>query len=187
MPNYCYNSMIVEGPPKDLAEFRKGMGEGDDIGLLDTFLPTPTELIPEPMVTDDGKVIPIMSDEQHAWCVNTWGTKWPEGDLVVFDDPTVGHMTFVTAWGPPLNGIERISELLPALTFSMDWQGEGNDFVGAAAYRHGQQLALIDRETSHLFDDKDIVDKNGMIDWDAMNERISQERDDCASEAALLT
>jgi hypothetical protein len=174
MPNYTHNSMIVEGPLEDLAKFREGMGEGDDIGLLEKFLPTS-----EYHRTHEG-----YNDGGYEWCIATWGTKWPEGDLEVFDDPTVAHMTFATAWSPPLAGIARISELFPTLVFSIDWQGDSNDFVGAAVYYNGEELALVDRDV-YLPDD--MVSKDGEADWDAINDYVSQERDECASEASFMS
>ena len=184
MPNYAYSSMIAEGPTEDLAKFREGMGEGDDIGLLEKFLPTPESLKVPPMVLENGTTITIMGDEEYAWCSHTWGTKWPEGDLVVFDDATVVHMTFATAWGPPLAGITRISELFPTLMFSIDWQGDSNDYVGAAVYQNGEELALVDRDVCL---DESMVDKDGEADWDAISDYISQERNECASEASFTS
>jgi hypothetical protein len=93
-------------------------------------------------------------------------------------------MTFATAWSPPLAGIARISELFPTLVFSIDWQGDSNDFVGAAVYYNGEELALVDRDV-YLPDD--MVSKDGEADWDAINDYVSQERDECASEASFMS
>jgi len=147
MPNYCYNSLSVHGDRAELDKFHKKMtaNENSEVRLLETFLPTPTELIPEPMVTDDGRVIGIMSDEQYDWCVKTWGTKWPEGDMTVDDFPDMTMLQFSTAWSPPIAGIKAIAKMFPSFEFIMEWSEEGMGFIGAS-YHKGDTEVILDEE-----------------------------------------
>jgi len=155
MPNYCYNSLMVNGDRDELDAFyaRTVDNEDREVRLLDTFLPTPTELIPEPMVTDDGRVIDIMSDEQYAWCVNTWGTKWPEGDMEVDDFPNAMNMRFCTAWSPPVAGIKAIAKMFPTLEFVMEWSEDGMGFMGASYHKSDIEVIMDEEIDAPEFDD----------------------------------
>ena len=168
MPNYCYNSLSIHGDRDELDKFYEKMTDNDDgeVRLLETFLPTPTELIPDPIVTEDGKVIGIMSDEQYAWCVNTWGTKWPEGDVCVDDFPDMILIQFYTAWSPPVAGIKAIAKLFPSFEFVMEWSEEGIGFAGAS-YHKGDVEVIID-------DELDDIDYD---DYDEATEKIANRRD----------
>lgn len=174
MPNYCYNSLMIHGDRSELDEFYQKLIDNDDgeVRLLETFLPTPAELIPEPTVLDNGTVIQTMSDEQYAWCVNTWGTKWPEGDVEVDDFPTSINVRFFTAWSPPVAGIKAIAKLFPTFEFVTEWSEDGMGFVGAS-YHKGDIEIVIDEEIKEIDGDAE-----GAEYWDAQGEAVANQRDE---------
>ena len=74
----------------------------------------------------------------YEWCVKNWGTKWgdTETDLMVHDDDQT-MLSFQSAWSPPVEGLQKISEKFPTLTFVLTYSEEGMDFYGVALIRNG--------------------------------------------------
>lgn len=171
MPNWCTNSMTVKGPKADQDSFHQAMKHEGEFRLLEAFIPRSAYYKTQTGYNDGG----------YEWCINTWGTKWPEGELEVHYDPSdekdIIGMSFDTAWAPPLDGIAKIARLYPTLEFSIEWSEPGMAFCGAAVYRDGESV-LVEDEFSF-----EGIDEN---DWMAQQERIDEIREECATKAYSL-
>jgi hypothetical protein len=163
MPNWCDNSVTVQGPKENLDSFYEAMKYEGDFRLLRAFIPAS-----DYHSTDVG-----YNNGGYEWCIATWGTKWSESELQVHYAPNGIDMTFETAWTPPLSGIAKIAAMWPTLTFSVEWSEPGMQFVGAAIYR-GDHSVLVEDEFSFDGDGED---------WLAFQAVMGEARDACAQEA----
>lgn len=139
MPNWCLNTITITGPHDELERFASRFTEDEDgdISLLDTFHPFPDGI-----------------DDWYGWCVDNWGTKWPDKSRRVAKDQT-DRLVFIgdTAWSPPIRGLATIAEDWPALTFSITYDEPGMCFYGAAVFR-GSVLS----QTESLYPEHEPVD-----------------------------
>ena len=91
MPNWCANAVTVKhSDPKMLERVRTAFEAGR---LCNEFLPHPTN--------------------EWSWehSVNTWGTKWEvEGEISQYDEGIL-HLTFDSAWSPPIGLFEKLFSL----------------------------------------------------------------------------
>ena len=52
-------------------------------------------------------------------------------------------ISFLSAWGPPTEGIEKISGLWPTLNFTIVYAEAGNGFAGTDNYKAGELVSSI--------------------------------------------
>ena len=73
----------------------------------------------------------------YDWCNKNWGTKWDiEARLdQSFDDELVYY--FDSAWSPPVEAFQKISEDFPGLTFSLEYFESGMGFGGKIVLQDG--------------------------------------------------
>lgn len=71
------------------------------------------------------------------WQCKNWGVKWGDSStrLTLNDDSITG--TFMTPWGPPVEGLIIISTLFPTLSFKVSWKEEGGSY-GHFYVAHGE-------------------------------------------------
>lgn len=154
MPNWCTDHIKISGPEADLAAFRSVLedhyNEGEHDGpysLLNAFVPMPEEI----------------GDDWYSWALQFWGTKWPDAMNMVYSEPKEMLLSGMTAWSPPIEGVQEISRKYPTLTFVMAWDEPGMQFLGAACFQAGKvRMAECnhDEYPMHDFDDDDSY-----VDW----------------------
>lgn len=123
MPNWCENNLFITH--KD-ADKRKELLEiiKKDEGFLSVLLPCPEELKIEAGYfgdTDKGAEMAKLYEENkkkygyshwYDWQVGNWGTKWDICDIHEMDIGEDGiHISFNTAWSPPIEAYDRLTEL----------------------------------------------------------------------------
>lgn len=100
MPNWCYNTLTVRGPTKEIHK------------------------VFDPVVEDNknffNHIIPLPDSEEgnwYTWCVSNWGTKWdatPE-HLDIQDNELTGmsdvNTQFDTAWSPPIGIAKQLESM----------------------------------------------------------------------------
>jgi hypothetical protein len=139
MPNWCWNDVMIYGPAEDRDKFLsdvKAIG-GTDVGdafefsesVLGHFFPLPVDATKE-IKTDDGKTYTVFSDTGYNAAVRTWGTKWPDSNTRITEFPDSLNWKFDSPWGPPVEGIAKLSELYPTLYFADAWEEEQGIFAG---------------------------------------------------------
>ena len=152
MPNWCMNKLEVTGPVPSLVRFRAKakstiVSDGKPKRVkfsLGAFLPMPKEL--EGTRSPSPKPNPTLvrkygADNWYDWRQNHYGTKWDVDaqELLRFEKEKLGY-TFDSAWSPPAEGIRRISELYPDLTFTLEYDEPSMDFAGTAVFRGGEVI-----------------------------------------------
>jgi hypothetical protein len=72
----------------------------------------------------------------YEWALSHWGTKWGDYDAeIVWGDepePDAVHITFLSAWSPPAEGMAQVASLFPELSFSL------YSYEAGMAYQCGQ-------------------------------------------------
>lgn len=164
MPNWCDNSLMVEGPDKVLEAWVKAIevNKASETGLFGTF------------------VVPEYDENESNWWaahVNAWDTKWDveisKLDLDRYVDGV--KLRFDTAWSPPIAWLETMSVNWPTLVFKMAFEEPGMNFMGYVIYKGGgcwmTDDDCVDWEYS---DDKELQMKLDEAYWDAMEKRRNE-------------
>lgn len=173
MPNWCENNLSIYGKIEDMQKIMEIITiEDGQFSLLETLYPTPDELMM-------GNV-PFVSNEQmkenakkygfeswYDWRIAHWGCKWPESSLAIgqeytkHDDGTaVIAFNFETAWAPPIEAFDKISEDYPNLLFCLYYQEPGMGFCGTNVWANGEQVESTEAElVSSYFDEEYLFDK----------------------------
>lgn len=129
MPNWCSNSITIEGPVAKIRElWEQTIQDADDeTGLLNAMHPMPKELH-----DTDG-----MSDgpNWYSWRVDNWGTKWEvSSEGLEFTDNEDGTAEisgwFDSAWAPPVGAYERFVEQNEDCSLTASYFEPGMDFAG---------------------------------------------------------
>ena len=128
MPNHCDNTLVITGPDVDIRRFIH-ITKCDDKKpyVISQHMPIPDE---------------FKGDGWYAWCCTNWGTKWGDYDTQLFKDvPDEATFHYLTAWGPYSDDfLQKISEPFPTLTFLMQYEERGMEFLGVTVVRNGEVL-----------------------------------------------
>ena len=152
MPNWCQNSIKIEGPADKIkalwekaenADFSKD-ADGNVktvFGLLQAMRPMPEELRGTTKGSGEELQTTFIDgcNNWYDWRVKHWGTKWDidsEGlDLIENSDGTA-EITgwFDSAWSPPVSAYEHFVSENPELKLYADYYESGDDFTGVWEY-----------------------------------------------------
>jgi|TARA_R110000824_G_scaffold156203_2_gene329178 hypothetical protein len=74
----------------------------------------------------------------YEWERIHWGVKWGscEASLEAEEDSFLQY-EFTTPWGPPMEFLQKISELWPDLVFELEYSESGMGFAGKVGFRSG--------------------------------------------------
>ena len=152
MPNWCDNSLTVEGDEKELERFyehAKGYGltwESDEQIPKDEKYHSLLDFSKFVRPTDTELLRPYGSQEDsygYDWCNENWGTKWNACDAISnwdenrygigadgIDKSYIGY-SFNTAWSPMSEQLLRnMEQMFPNLKFSYQFIETGCEFYG---------------------------------------------------------
>ena len=121
MPNWCNNTLTIQGEEKDVEKFAKKLhkirNENNKVeDLLKTFVSMPKKSNP---------------DDWYNWNCDNWGTKWDACESYInHNDIDFFSVTFDTAWSPPIEWIKYIMKDFPDLRFSLEYDEPGCAFGG---------------------------------------------------------
>jgi hypothetical protein len=137
MPNWCNNTLTIQGPTKTLKPlWDEANSEGSGLlnamkpmpkELNDTTSPSPKEGVPQPLV--DGH------DNWYSWRVDNWGTKWDvDMEGLEFTDNGDGTAAitgwFDSAWAPPTEAFNSFLDDMDNCTLESFYEEGGMDFAG---------------------------------------------------------
>jgi hypothetical protein len=120
MPNWCSNTIEIEGTKEQINKFVSFLDEQNGKDWFDFFKPTPTEL---------------KEEGWYEWNVENWGTKWncDAQDWVKVEHPVedLSSVTFWfdSAWSPPTALYEFI-EATSTMNIKASYNEGGMAFVG---------------------------------------------------------
>lgn len=144
MPNWCFNSIAIEGPKADVEKFLEAVKGNDKQPYFDfngvvpmpsdylgTQSPNPSEEFAEKLTEKYG------SPDWYSWALANWGTKWnctaiDEWDITYRkNNETYAQINVDTAWSPPTEFLVNASKIYPSLIFSNEFYEQGNCFIGS--------------------------------------------------------
>lgn len=129
MPNWCENKLRVTGPKAEVARFMeeaKGneSGEWQDLDF--------SRLVPMPVEK---------KDDWYDWNIANWGCKWNATSVHLKYKRHIAVYEFSTPWGPPLQFLEKVTDLYRTLTFKLwYWEG-GMGFKGHLELKDGEVVS----------------------------------------------
>lgn len=165
MPNWCGNTLRVEGPAKTVeAMLEKGAAK-DTALSFESFFPTPKDLLGN-QTSDPSLIMSNMhtapadpkDDDWYSWRVRNWGTKWDVEwemtDEEIFNGNKLVVLRGDSAWGPPLNGILNLSRLFPEISFSIRYAEPGMMFRGQFDAQNGEVTLDEKEELTEDYEDE---------------------------------
>lgn len=155
MPNYCQNTLIVEGDKAQLADF-KSRCIVEDKFTMNILLPMPRGL-----------------DGWYQWSCDNWGTKWDAIDTYRIDESVAIHpsetdsitILYSTAWSPNRFWVETVSKMFPGLKLLLYYEESGCFFCGQYEVVNGIEIV------NKIGDLLSVDDDNNEVYWDNDIER----------------
>lgn len=129
MPNWCENTLTVEGPEELLEKFFKAAEKEEQVLCFQNLHPMPEEL--------EGTSSPGEMPNWYDWRVANWGTKWNTGKSV---ERVENSFSFDTAWSPPESLFDKVAADYPELTFRLEYAEPGMNFAGFAEWAKGERI-----------------------------------------------
>ena len=124
MPNWCYNTIEIEGPKAEIDKFEKHLDNTKGENWFSYFIQMPEEL---------------KEDGWYAFNVENYGVKWncDASQWHRIDDRTIGF-TFDSPWAPPIVLYENIesmeleseSDYIDYFKVKAEYLEEGQSFMG---------------------------------------------------------
>ena len=146
MPNWCNNTLRISGDKEVISRIKDWYEEYQsnrtDVGLFGTFYPLPEELenTQSPSREPNKALIEKYGvDNWYDWKVQNWGTKWDTGEVcLVGETGNEISLSFDTAWSPPIQFYEKLSEDYPKLHIRASYYEPGMDYCGTFDSSGGQ-------------------------------------------------
>jgi len=182
MPNWTTNYTSIKGEEKVINEIAEKFVESGFEG----WFPTPEELLdrnspndkdPEEMRKKYG------APDWYDWNIQNWGTKWNAVDRCIISqyDNEIA-LSYLTAWSPPIEFWEKLTELYPDIEVYMEFIDEGYCFVGDATIRDGVVIELnefegINEQINWFIRKMGITDTLEQFEWvlDEIYEKVGKE------------
>lgn len=122
MPNYCYNSLYLKHEDPLMIERIKQAAKKET--LFNEFIPVPEDLLNtvsgylgntvEQAALVEKQQANIQKYGYPTWyefCISNWGTKWDCGTVEINEVGDRTHLSFETAWVPPVGFYGKLVEL----------------------------------------------------------------------------
>lgn len=148
MPNYCQNTLIIEGDLQQLTDFKKKCLYPEK----ETFKFTMNTLVPYP-------------EDDNDWRSQNWGTKWDAIDTYEVDENNGESLRFSysTAWSPNIIWLKAVSKMYPELKFLLYFEESGEFYGGKYMIINGitienliADLMLVDEQNNQVYYDREI-------------------------------
>lgn len=162
MPNWCLNKLTVEGDEEELIKFYEE-NKTDEYELsFEKGVSKPDNL--DELSEEDFKKLLINDscfDSSPRWYIfncSNWGTKWDTEDVNFDMRDGELYYDFMTAWSPPQQWLETISQKYLNLKFILESEEPGCDFWCILVIEEGEIIEKDDEElSSKKF--RDLYDK----------------------------
>lgn len=162
MPNWCSNYASFNH--KDPEQIKKLIAAAKEDKLFETFVPFPN------------------GEWDYGWAVENWGTKWDASNQDVQEDGNNdASVSFDTAWGPPIEFYNKMTEL----GFDVDatYYEEGMQFAGHYTSDNGDysvEYNFDNPDWREEVEDDEVLDileglYESWLDWQEMNEEDEEE------------
>lgn len=163
MPNWCSNTLKVEGEIEELANLIKFLNQPYTItyGEKTFTYSKPVFSFRNVIQPPEENLEEYYKNGWYGWNIEHWGTKWDIANADgtsgsdVFcekDSLPMNYVTYVfdTAWAPPRPVIEALSAKYPTLTFTHSYIEPGMCFWGIDIYSNGvKESEIYEDDISH--------------------------------------
>jgi len=149
MPNWCYNSLTIEGSKELIADVKRMLNrpfvqshdswdrETGQMRIVDNHRQdgiSDEEYLKQPDHKQPlEEALMFKGNHWYDWNVRNWGTKWdvaihdkdeyPDTELMEESETSLAYR-FNTAWSPPTEAISKLSEQYPDLDFELSYEEE---------------------------------------------------------------
>lgn len=158
MPNWNRNELTVSGNEDDVLAFIDGLVRQDGtsvISILETYAPLPVG-------------VEATATTQSDW----WGCKWIDTETTQTSYDEIGEgnssaqFTFETPWGPPIEGLQKVSLRWANLVLELQYREEGMQFCGSNIFKAGKILFSHEAELPDFEypEEDDFLDITGELD-----------------------
>jgi len=177
MPNWCYNTLEIEGDKEELKRFIEFAKTDDNDLDTEKFIPYPQKFkimdkedsnksFNLNRYDDKDKELLVDGLNGYDWACKNWGTKW--GICSASLNTTIEQLeknegqtvcySFETAWSPPLPVILKMSEMFPKLHFHLEYEECGCDFEGDLECENGEVTLDDHRKYTHSCEECGLKD-----------------------------
>jgi len=148
MPNWCENTLTVEGAEKDVQRFKQRAKPKATQADVDLSL---ASLYPILEGVYQGDLGPEESQRYgknnwRDWCITHWGTKWDADATLTNETPDILAYGFESAWSPPVAWLTKVARDFPRLRFTLSYYEPGMGFAGTAIAEQGKLIVDDCRE-----------------------------------------
>jgi hypothetical protein len=189
MPNWCVNNIeISHKDPEMMERVRKSLFEDK---FLQEFFPCPSELyenvpvgenyVERSEAKENSNREKFGYSDWYGWCIDNWGTKWDVSDSQFEYDPETnsGSGYFMSAWGPPISAMEKLTEL--GFNVTLKYFEPGMCFVGQYTSEDGDEYYEYNFDDEDWRDDipSDLIDCFGLeSDYESHLEYMKEMEED---------
>jgi hypothetical protein len=164
MPNWCYNTIEIEGPKRAIDTFEKHLDDTQGKEWFSYFLQIPEEL----------------KDDWYGWNVENYGCKWncDAMDWNRTSDESIAF-TFDSPWGPPIALYENIENI----ELENEWGTIDYYRVTARYLEEGLQfMGQFVESSDEYYDYTDLESLNeipeDLVEYWGVRERMEEMEDD---------
>lgn len=168
MPNWCNNTIQVQGPKDKILKLKEAVVSGK---MLDHMMPMPEELKDSEKYPANGTDRKHLLDlygasDWYHWAVNNWGTKWDTGvddeSYITFKHELLGKedgwseitFSFDSAWSPPIGAYEHYLNENEDVSIRATYYEPGCDFTGVWEDHDDICYTLSELSDSFFINDK---------------------------------
>ncbi len=152
MPNWCSNSITIQGPTetvKTLWDEAQANWKSGNYGLLDAMVPMPEALkgTTSPCESNEALEKAHGASNWYAWASENWGTKWDINDEgLEYEDMGDGTSViqgwFESAWAPPVAAYDAFLDDMDGCSIDATYEECGMDYAGI--YEDGKDAYMED-------------------------------------------
>ena len=191
MPNWCSNTIEIEGTKEQINTFVSFLDEQNGKNWFNFFRPCPQELVDtvSGFVGEDKQSVHEAQQKSniekyghadwHSWSIDNWGTKWncDAQDWMKIENPSEDQASvtfwFDSAWSPPTalyEFIESNSEFIVTASYLE----EGMSFVGQFSGGMDECYEFSDLDSLEEIPEE-LVDEWNLVELVEQNEEWNDE------------
>lgn len=136
MPNYCYNSLTIEGPAATLSKIRNLVNGEKNVFDFDRIIPIPDYVYRGNLGPKETEI--YGKNNWYDWSCENWGTKWNSVEARLDDFSDCLEYCFDTAWSPCEPVIKALVKMFPETKVYYTYSEPGCCFFGKQEYENGQ-------------------------------------------------
>lgn len=155
MPNWCENTIIIQGEPDEVDFLLKAVESPDRPFSLDNIIKMPEALVGKSAPEKDEAIAKenqklYGATDWYQWRITHWGTKWDVNSSIVYDNTDIMlpglrtvKIVFDSAWAPPVEAIDVLAKRFVNTNILHTFDEPGVDFSGWICYVKGKRVEEV--------------------------------------------